>query len=95
MNKPSVKSHLKGTHWELMEMFNENKTKKNSDLLLQNTKKTGSEWLVQFLERESSFSLDFPPFGLSVHFRPRSKVVLCGEGYTWTPIWWSSDNSKR
>ena len=38
-------------------MFNENKTKKNSDLLLQNTKKTGCEWLVMFLERERAHSL--------------------------------------
>ena len=48
-----------------------------------------------FRERESSFSLDFRPFGPSVLDRARSKVVLCGEGYTWTPIWWSSDNYKR
>ena len=42
-------------------MFNENKTKKNSDLLLQNTKKTGSEWLVQFLKRERELLLSrFP-----------------------------------
>ena len=46
-------------------------------------------------ERESYFSLDFPSFGLSVRFGTRSKVVLRGEGHAWTPIWWSSENSKR
>ena len=48
-----------------------------------------------FRERRSDFSLDFPTFGLSLRFEPRSKVVLRGEGYVWTSIWWSSDNSKR
>ena len=43
----------------------------------------------------SSFSLDFWPFGPSVLDGARSKAVLRGEGYAWTPIWWSSDNSKR
>ena len=46
-------------------------------------------------ERKSAFSLDFPSFRLSVLDGARSKVVLRGEGYAWTPIWWSSDNSKR
>ena len=48
-----------------------------------------------FRERGSDFSLDFLPFGLSVRFRPKSKVVLHEEGYVLTSIWWSSDNSKR
>ena len=48
-----------------------------------------------FLERESSFSLGFRPIGLSIFDGARSKAVLRGEGYTWAPIWWSSDNSKR
>ena len=39
-----------------------------------------------FRERMSDFSLDFPTFGPSVRFWPRSKVVLRGEGYAWTPI---------
>ena len=39
-----------------------------------------------FRERMSEFSLDFPPFGLSVLDGARSKVGLCGEGYAWTPI---------
>ena len=38
-------------------------------------------------ERESVFSLDFSLFGPSVRFGPRSKVVIRGEGYAWTPIW--------
>ena len=50
---------------------------------------------LSFRERESSFSLDFRLFGPSVLDGARSKVVLRGEGYAWTPIWWSSDNSKR
>ena len=47
-----------------------------------------------FRERESSLSLDFRPFGPSILDGARSKVDLRGEGYAWTPIWWSSDNSK-
>ena len=47
-----------------------------------------------FRERVCDFSLDFPEFGPSVRFEPRSKAVLRGEGYAWTPILWSSDNSK-
>ena len=42
-----------------------------------------------------AFSLYLRPFGQSVLNGARSKVVLRGEGYVWTPIWWSSDNSKR
>ena len=45
---------------------------------------------IQILERESAFFLDFPPFGPSVRFGPRSKAVLRGEGYAWTSLWWSS-----
>ena len=48
-----------------------------------------------FRERESAFSLGFRPFGPSVLDGARSKDVLRGEGYAWTPIWWSSNNSKR
>ena len=48
-----------------------------------------------FRERESYFSLDFWPFEPSVLDGARSKVDLRGEGYAWTPIWWSSDNTKR
>ena len=46
-------------------------------------------------ERKRAFSLDFLSFGPSVLDGARSKVVLRGEDYAWTPIWWSSDNSKR
>ena len=58
------------------------------------TKSAVSEVFV-ILERESYFSLDFPMFGPLVRFGLRSKGVLHGEGYAWTPIWWSSDNFKR
>ena len=59
--------------------------------------KRGSEGWFEFLEREreSDFSLDFRPFGPSVLDGARSKVDLRGKGYAWTPIWWSSDISKR
>ena len=53
------------------------------------------QWLFFFREREDSFSLGFRPIGPSVFDGARRKVVLRGEGYAWTPIWWSSDNSKR
>ena len=50
---------------------------------------------LQSRERKCDFSLDFRPFGPSVFNGARSKAVLRGEGYAWTLIWWSSDNSKR
>ena len=61
------------------------------------TKKCAGGWFLSFIEREreSYFSLDFWLFGLSVLDGARSKVDLRGEGYVWTPIWWSSENSKR
>ena len=46
-------------------------------------------------ERESTFSLGFRLIGPPVVDGARSKVALRGEGYAWTPIWWSFDNSKR
>ena len=47
-----------------------------------------------FLEREHL--LCRIPVDRTVGFDgARRKVVLHGEGYAWTPIWWSSDNSKR
>ena len=59
--------------------------------------KTCSEGWIQILkrEREGDFSLDFPPFELSVLDEVRSKVGRRGEGFACAPIWWSSDNSKR
>ena len=57
--------------------------------------KIGSSWSCDFRERMSSFSLNLRPFGPLVLDGARSKVDLRGEGYAWTPIWWSSDNSKR
>ena len=50
---------------------------------------------TSFRERKCDFSLDFPAFGPSVLFGPRSKVVLHGKGYAWALILWSSYNSKR
>ena len=76
----------------------------NSDLLLQmkgdqNVQRAGMRcsrcWFCDFRERDYAFSLDFRPFGPSVLDGARSKIDLRGEGYAWTPIWWSSDNSKR
>ena len=59
--------------------------------------KLAVSWVFEILERERvcDFSLDFSPFGPSVLNGARSKVGLRGEGYAWTLIWWSSDNSKR
>ena len=73
----------------------------NNVHLLQKDQKMGSGWTGRdavagfeiFRERESTFSLDFRSFGMSVLDGARSKVDL--RGYAWTLIWWSSDNSKR
>ena len=46
-------------------------------------------------ERSSNFSLEFPAFRPSDRIGPRSKVVLCGEGYAWVPVLGGFDNSKR
>ena len=51
--------------------------------------------ILCFRERRCTFSLGFRSIGPSVLEGARSKVALRGEGYAWTPIWWSSDNSKR
>ena len=45
--------------------------------------------ILFFLERESSFSLDFRSIGPSDFFGARRKVVLRGEGNTWAPVSWS------
>ena len=45
-----------------------------------------------FLERESTFSLDFRLIQPSDFFEPRSKVVLRGEDYVWTPVLGVFDN---
>ena len=50
---------------------------------------------VDRIRKKLSFSLDLRPFGPSVLDEARRKFDLRGEGYAWTPIWWSSDNSKR
>ena len=78
---------------------NDNKIRMNSahlpHLKAKNVQKV--QWLgfVISRERKCASSLDLRPFGPSVLDRVRSKVALCGEGYAWAPIWWSSDNSKR
>ena len=75
--------------------LNEYKTKMNSFLLQkkeQNVQKVG---ISDSRERKCDISLDFPAFKPSILDGATSKVDLCGEGYAWTLIWWSSDKSKR
>ena len=84
-------------------IVNDNKTKDEQCSSSSKRPKMASGWtgrdavagFLRFLERESIFSLDFLPIGPLVLDGARSKVVLRGEGYMWTLIWWSSDNSKR
>ena len=87
---PSVKNQDKRDMDGIIGNVNENKRKCNSFLLIRKRKNRQNVGDPHFRERESAFSQDFPPFGPSVRFGPRSKVVLRGEGYAWTPIWWSS-----
>ena len=98
----SVKNLEEGTHWEFMELLMIMRQKINSVHLLQKDQNRAvagrdavSLGFVISRERKCAFSLDFWPIGLSVLDRARSKVALRGEGYAWTLIWWSSDNSKR
>ena len=81
------------------EKVNENKTKLEIVVFSIFESKTGRNrqwgWIHIFRERRCAFSLDFRQFGPSVLDEARSKVVLRGKGYEWTPIWWSSDKSKR
>ena len=64
----------------ILQKFKWIRQKSNSHLLhFEYQNRQGVAGLV-FRERESSFSLDFPSFGSSVRFGPRSKVVLRGEG---------------
>ena len=44
-----------------------------------------------FLERESTFSLDFRSIGPLVFDGERRKVVLRGQGNAWAPVSWSFD----
>ena len=41
---------------------------------------------LNFRERVCNFSLGFQTIGLSDFFGPRSKVVLCREGFTWVLV---------
>ena len=92
---PSVKNQDKRDIDGIIGNVNENKTKCNSFLLKRKSKNRQKVGDPNFRERVCVFSLDFPPFEPLVRFGPRSKVVLRGKGYAWTPIWWCSDNSKR
>ena len=63
---------------------------------MQESKNGAVSWDFVILEREGAPSLLIcRRSGPSVLDGVRSKVDLCGEGYAWIPIWWSSDNSKR
>ena len=88
--RPSVKNQDKRDMDGIIGNVNENKTKCNSFLPIRKRKNRQKVGDLDFRERESAFSLDFPSFGLSVRYGPRSKDVLRGEGYAWTPIWLSS-----
>ena len=92
---PRVKNQEKRDTLGINEKLMRIKTKWNSDLLLQISKNRAVGWIQIFRERMCAFSLDFRPFGPPVLDGARSKVDLRGEGYAWTPIWWSFDNSKR
>ena len=48
-----------------------------------------------FRERKFNFSLDFLVFGPSVFVGLRRKVALRCEGYAWTTILGSFDNSRK
>ena len=82
-------------------LMNEEKTKMwNSSLLLQKKRENVQEEnrgdaearFLKFLERDSTFSLDFRLIRPSDFFGPRSKVVLRGEGNAWTPVLGVFDN---
>ena len=88
--------------WKTLFELLMNKTKLGivtfSKLKEQNVRKGKGMQYVQiygFRERMSGLSLGFRSIGLLVFDGARRKVVLRGEGYVWTPIWRSSDNSKR
>ena len=84
---------------EINRNVNDNKTRMNSVHLPHLKAKTVQkvQWLgfVISRERKCAFYLDLRSFEPSVLDGARSKVDLRGKGYAWTPIWWSSDNSKR
>ena len=48
-----------------------------------------------FRERSSNLSLEFPVFGLSDRIGPKSKVVLCCEGYAWALVLGSFDKLRE
>ena len=84
----------KSRKWDMMGInrnVNDNKTKdeqcSSSPFETKNGQRYSGCWICESRERKYDFSLDFRPFGSSVLDGVRSKVVLCGEGYAWTPIW--------
>ena len=82
-------------------VLNDNKTKRNSDLLhLKKEKKkscrgdAGSHFQT-FRERGSSFSLSFCAIRPSVVFWTRRKAAIRGAGYAWTPDLRSFDKLRE
>ena len=72
-----------------------NKDKRIVSFSPKNQKTDSEVQILSFRERKCAFSLGFWPLGPSVLDGARSKVILRGKGYACTPIWLSSDNSKR
>ena len=84
----------------IMRNVNENETKveivsSSPKFKTQTCRRCSGHEICDFRERESHFSLDLRSFRPSVLDGARSKVDIRDEGYAWTSIWWSSDNSKR
>ena len=52
------------------------------------------KWWI-FSERVCNFSLGLRPIGPSDFFGPRSKMVLCSEGFAWVPISGSFDKLRE
>ena len=50
---------------------------------------------IDFRERKSNFSLDFPAIGQSVPDEPRGKVAPHCKSYAWVPVLRSFDNFGR
>ena len=53
------------------------------------------EKMRDFIERVSTFSLEFLVIGPSVLVGTRGEVGLRCKGYAWVPVLWSFDNSGR
>ena len=48
-----------------------------------------------FIDRSSTFSLEFPTIGLSNPGEPRSKIAPHCKSYVWALVLWSFDNFGR